>query len=66
LINEYTARSASGGKLIFHIFSALAEFKRYLIKERTLSGLKAATARGKVGGRAQLLDNSQITSMIDA
>ena len=41
----------SGGKLIFHIFSALSEFERNLIQERTKAGLKAARARGKMGGR---------------
>lgn len=55
----------SGGKLIFHIFSALAEFERDLIQERTQAGLKAARARGKMGGRPPLLDNRQITRMIE-
>ena len=40
-----------GGKLIFHIFGALAEFERSLIQERTQAGLKAAWAQGKVSGR---------------
>jgi DNA invertase Pin-like site-specific DNA recombinase len=39
------------GKLIFHIFGALAEFERNLIRERTQAGLTAARARGKKGGR---------------
>jgi DNA invertase Pin-like site-specific DNA recombinase len=43
--------TTSGGKLIFHIFGALAEFERNLIKERTQAGLVAARARGKKGGR---------------
>ena len=43
--------TTSGGKLIFHIFGALAEFERNLIKERTQAGLEAARARGKKGGR---------------
>ena len=48
------------GKLIFHIFGALAEFKRNLIRERTQAGLTAARARGKTGGRpkkSSLLSN---------
>jgi DNA invertase Pin-like site-specific DNA recombinase len=49
--------STSGGKLIFHIFSALAEFERELIQERTGAGLKAARARGRLGGRPPMLDN---------
>lgn len=55
----------SGGKLIFHIFGALAEFERDLIQERTQAGLKAARARGKMGGRPPLLDTRQINRMIE-
>lgn len=55
----------SGGKLIFHIFSALAEFERDLIRERTDAGLKAARARGRLGGRPPTLDNRQINRMIE-
>lgn len=55
----------SGGKLIFHIFSALAEFERDLIRERTDAGLKAARARGRMGGRPPMLDNRQINRMIE-
>jgi len=43
--------TTSGGKLIFHIFGALAEFERDIIKERTNAGLTAARARGRQGGR---------------
>lgn len=43
--------STSAGKLIFHMFSTLVEFERDLIQERTQAGLKAARARGKMGGR---------------
>jgi DNA invertase Pin-like site-specific DNA recombinase len=39
------------GKLVFHLFGALAEFERDLIRERTLAGLSAARARGRLGGR---------------
>jgi DNA invertase Pin-like site-specific DNA recombinase len=43
------------GKLVFHVFAALAEFERNLIRERTLAGLKAARARGRQGGRPRKL-----------
>ena len=43
--------TTSGGKLIFHIFGALAEFERDIIKELTNAGLTAARARGRKGGR---------------
>jgi DNA invertase Pin-like site-specific DNA recombinase len=41
----------AGGRFVFHIFGALAEFERELIRERTMAGLVAARARGRVGGR---------------
>jgi DNA invertase Pin-like site-specific DNA recombinase len=50
-LTEQIDTGTSGGKLIFHIFGALAEFERNLIRERTNAGLTAARARGKRGGR---------------
>jgi DNA invertase Pin-like site-specific DNA recombinase len=50
-LTEQIDTGTSGGKLIFHIFGALAEFERNLIRERTNAGLLAARARGKLGGR---------------
>jgi DNA invertase Pin-like site-specific DNA recombinase len=47
--------STSGGKLIFHIFGALAEFERDVIRERTQAGLAAARARGRTGGRPRVV-----------
>lgn len=55
-LTESIDTGTNGGKLIFHIFGALAEFERNLIRERTLAGLKAARARGRVGGRPKKLD----------
>ncbi|ESA37113.1 dna invertase [Leptolyngbya sp. Heron Island J] len=43
--------TTSAGKLMFHIIGAIAEFERDLIRERTQAGLKAARARGRLGGR---------------
>jgi len=51
--------SSSSGKLIFHIFGALAEFERNLIRKRTQSGLQAARARGRIGGRPKSLDKDK-------
>ncbi len=48
--------TTSGGRLVFHLFGALAEFERNLIRERTQAGLSAARARGRQGGRPKLLD----------
>ena len=53
-LTENIDTTTSGGKLIFHIFGALAEFERNLIRERTQAGLQAARARGRVGGRPKL------------
>jgi DNA invertase Pin-like site-specific DNA recombinase len=53
--------TTSGGKLIFHIFGALAEFERNLIRERTQAGLTAARARGRKGGRPHALTDRQIS-----
>src|SRR5579871_2711480 len=50
-LTEQLDTTTPGGKLIFHIFGALAEFERDLIKERTQAGLAAARARGRKGGR---------------
>jgi DNA invertase Pin-like site-specific DNA recombinase len=50
-LTENIDTTTSGGKLIFHIFGALAEFERNLIRERTQAGLSAARARGKRAGR---------------
>src|SRR5512132_4451673 len=54
-ITEAIDTTTSGGKLIFHIFGALAEFERDIIKERTQAGLTAARARGRKGGRPKAL-----------
>jgi len=50
----------AAGKLIFGIFASLAEFERELIRERTMAGLKAARARGRVGGRKHKITKAQI------
>jgi len=43
--------TTASGELIFHIFTALAQFERRLIQERTRAGLESARARGRLGGR---------------
>jgi DNA invertase Pin-like site-specific DNA recombinase len=62
-LQENMDTTTSGGKLIFHIFGALAEFEREVIKERTNAGLQAARARGRLGGRPKLqaLDPKKVT-----
>jgi DNA invertase Pin-like site-specific DNA recombinase len=58
-LTEQIDTTTSGGKLIFHIFGALAEFERDIIRERTNAGLEAARSRGK-GGRPRALRPAQI------
>jgi DNA invertase Pin-like site-specific DNA recombinase len=50
-LQEHLDTTTSSGKLVFHMFGALAEFERDLIRERTQAGLVAARARGRLGGR---------------
>ena len=67
-LTENIDTTTSGGKLIFHIFGALAEFERDIIRERTLAGLQAARARGRVGGRpkAKTLDTPKKVAIAQA
>jgi DNA invertase Pin-like site-specific DNA recombinase len=59
-ITESIDTTSAGGKLIFHIFGALAEFEHNLIRERTIAGLVAARARGRKGGRTPSLSAADI------
>lgn len=61
-LTEQLDTTTSGGKLVFHIFGALAEFERELIRERTIAGLSAARARGRVGGRPTVMTPDKITT----
>ncbi|MGH8653965.1 MAG: recombinase family protein, partial [Gammaproteobacteria bacterium] len=58
-IQENIDTTTSGGKLVFHIFGALAEFERDIIRERTRAGLDSARARGRLGGRPKALTPKQ-------
>src|SRR5690606_37619801 len=54
--------TSPGGRLVLHIFGALAEFERELIRERTQAGLAAARARGRKGGRPRKLTPRQVAT----
>ncbi len=54
---------SASGKLVFHVFAALVEFERNLIRERTHAGLAAARARGRLGGRKPKLNARQISEI---
>ena len=59
-LRENIDTSSSGGKLTFHLFGALAEFERDIIRDRTKAGLDAARARGRIGGRPKAMNDKQI------
>ena len=59
-LQENIDTASSGGKLIFHVFGALAEFERDIISERTKAGLAAARSRGRVGGRPRKMDDKML------
>lgn len=61
-LQETIDTTSPGGRLVFHVFAALAEFERDLIKERTNAGLAAARARGRTGGRPPRLSPHQVTA----
>lgn len=61
-LNENIDTASSGGKLMFHMMAALAEFERTLISERTRAGMKAARTRGSTLGRPKTLSEEQIRS----
>jgi DNA invertase Pin-like site-specific DNA recombinase len=62
-LQEQIDTTTSGGKLIFHVFGALAEFERDLIRERTHAGLAAARARGRLFGRPKALSPQQVKQL---
>src|SRR5215213_5906856 len=59
-LQENIDTTTSGGKLVFHIFGALAGFEREIIRERTTAGLKSARSRGKVGWRPKALTLKEV------
>ena len=59
-LQEHVDTTTAGGRLVFHVFGALAEFERELIRERTSAGLRAARARGRVGGRRKRMTPEQV------
>ncbi len=64
-LKETIDTTTSTGKLIFHIFGALAEFERDIIHERTNAGLEAARARGHNGGRPRSLNSKKVQMLRD-
>jgi DNA invertase Pin-like site-specific DNA recombinase len=61
-LTESIDTATPGGRLVFHIFGALAEFERAVIRERTSAGLQAARERGKKGGRPRTLGHGDLAA----
>ncbi|HQT76441.1 MAG TPA: recombinase family protein [Rhodopila sp.] len=61
-LTENIDTTTPGGRLTFHLFAALAEFERSIIKERTMAGLAAARARGRKGGRPPSLNAKDLAA----
>jgi DNA invertase Pin-like site-specific DNA recombinase len=59
-LQEAIDTTTPGGKLVFHVFAALAEFERDLIRERTSAGLAAARSRGRRGGRPSVVSGHKL------
>jgi DNA invertase Pin-like site-specific DNA recombinase len=60
-ITEAIDTTTPGGRLVFHLFGALGQFERDLIRERTRAGLTAAATRGRKGGRKPVIDADKMT-----
>lgn len=63
-LTEDINTTTPSGKLIFHIFGAISEFERDLIRERTMSGLAAARRRGRIGGRPKAMTDTKKVAAI--
>jgi DNA invertase Pin-like site-specific DNA recombinase len=59
-LTEAIDTTTPGGRLVFHLFGALGEFERDLIRERTRAGLSAAAARGRKGGRRPVVTEDKL------
>ena len=59
-LTESIDTTTAGGRLVLHVFGALAEFERELIRERTMAGLAAARARGRKGGRPPKMTRAKV------
>lgn len=62
-LTEAIDTTTASGRLVFHIFAALAEFERGIIRERTFAGLEAARRRGARGGRPKALTNADVIAL---
>lgn len=62
-VTEAIDTNTPGGRLLFHVVAAIAEFERDLIRERTQAGLRAARAKGRIGGRPRRMTEDKINAV---
>ena len=62
-LTEKLETSSATGRLVFHVFGALEDFERNLIRERTAAGLASARARGRKGGRPEAIDAAKLAEI---
>lgn len=65
-LTEGMDTTTASGELLFHVFAALAQYERALIRERVTAGLAAARKRGKVGGRPRVISPEKMDAILDA
>ncbi len=65
-LTEGMDTSTASGELLFHVFDALAQYERALIKERVHAGLKAARKRGRMGGQPLAISKEKLEAIIDS
>lgn len=62
-LTESMDTTTVSGELLFHIFAALAQYERAMIRERVVAGLSAAKKRGRVGGRPRAIDDEKLDAI---
>ncbi len=65
-VQEDIDTTTPGGRLVFHVFSALASFELELVRERTMAGLASARARGRLGGRPSVMSAAIVAAGVEA
>ncbi len=63
-LTEGMDTSTPSGELLFHVFGALAQYERALIKERVNAGLNAARSRGRIGGRPHAISKEKLDAIV--
>ena len=65
-LTESMDTTTASGELLFHVFGALAQYRRALIRERVVAGLAAARRRGRIGGRPQAITGEKLDAVVAA